>query len=164
MFFCEYRKTGEGRGFPCRFYKSLKVPWFWKKRPDSANLWVKISIQNVVLRVSRRKNSKTFPCDPFFSMFLTKCLLKCPNFSQKLLCPEKFLIARLPLVASIPKRNSPFDKRLSFDKCSFPIDFAFSMSIWCSERTTQPETILFSVDFLVVRVYRYFLFVYMQKI
>ena len=95
MFFCEYCKifknnffystpfrratTGEGRGFPCRFYKSLKVPWFWKKRPDIANLWVKISIQNVVLRVSRRKNSKTFP---FFSRFLTKCLSKCPDFPK----------------------------------------------------------------------------------
>ena len=49
-------------------------------------------------------------------------------------------------------------------KCSFPIDFAFNMSIWCSERTKQPETIVVRVVFLVIRVYRYFLFVYMQKI
>ena len=42
-------------------------------------------------------------------------------------------------------------------KCSF------NMSIRCSERTTQPETIIFSIDFPVVMIYRYFLFVYMQK-
>ena len=48
-------------------------------------------------------------------------------------------------------------------KCSFPIDVAFNMSIRFSERTAQPETIFFGVDFLVVKVYRYFLFVYVQK-
>ena len=41
-------------------------------------------------------------------------------------------------------------------KCSFPIDFAFNMSIRCSERTTQPETIYFSVNFLVVIINLYF--------
>ena len=32
-------------------------------------------------------------------------------------------------------------------KCSFPIYLAFNMSTLCSERTTRPETIFFSVDF-----------------
>ena len=36
-------------------------------------------------------------------------------------------------------------------------------SIWYSECTTQLETIFFSVDFLVVRVYQNFLFTSMQK-
>ena len=35
---------------------------FWKKVPDCACLWFKFSIQYVVLRVSRRKVSKMFPC------------------------------------------------------------------------------------------------------
>ena len=48
-------------------------------------------------------------------------------------------------------------------KCPFPVDLAFNMSIRCSERTTQPETIFFSVDFLVVITDQYFLFVYMQE-
>ena len=34
-------------------------------------------------------------------------------------------------------------------RCSFPIDLAFNVSMRCSECTTQPETIFFSVDFLV---------------
>ena len=48
-------------------------------------------------------------------------------------------------------------------KCPFPVDLAFNMSIRCSDRTTQPETIFFSVDFLVVITDQYFLFVYMQE-
>ena len=48
-------------------------------------------------------------------------------------------------------------------KCSFPIDFAFNMSIRCSKCTPQPEIIFYSVDFLVAIIYRYFLFSYMQK-
>ena len=35
-------------------------------------------------------------------------------------------------------------------KCSFPIHFAFNMSIRCLERTQQPEIILYSMDFLAV--------------
>ena len=34
-------------------------------------------------------------------------------------------------------------------RCSFPIDVAFNMSTRYSERTTQLETICFSVDFFV---------------
>ena len=47
---------------------------------------------------------------------------------------------------------------------SFPIDFAFNMSMRCSERTTLPETIFYSVDFLIVIICRYFLFLYVPKI
>ena len=47
-----------------------------KKGPDCAHLWVKFSIDNVVLRVSRRKSAKIFPCGVLFSyvfheMFIT---------------------------------------------------------------------------------------------
>ena len=65
----------------------------------------------------------------------------------------------------MPKGSSLFDKWLSDEgvKCSFSNDFAFNMSIWCSKRTTQPETRFFSVDFVVIIVYLYFLFDYMQK-
>ena len=53
------------------FENQKKCPDFGKKGPDSVYLCPKFSIQNVVLRVSRRKNSKI--------VFLTKCLSKCPN-------------------------------------------------------------------------------------
>ena len=45
--------------------------------------------------------------------------------------------------------------------CSFLIDFAFIMSIRCSERTPQPQTIFYRVDFLAVIIYLYFLFLFM---
>ena len=42
---------------------------FGKKGPDCVHLWVKFPIQNLVLRVSRRKNSKMFPCGTSFFVF-----------------------------------------------------------------------------------------------
>ena len=38
-----------------------KCPDFWKKGPDGVHLWIKFTIQNVFLTVSRRKISKFFP-------------------------------------------------------------------------------------------------------
>ena len=52
---------------------------FGKKGPDFIRLWVMFPIQNIFLRVSRRKNSKILHCRPFFLVFLTKCLSKCPS-------------------------------------------------------------------------------------
>ena len=63
-------------------FKSKKVPWFWKKCPDCVHPYVKFAIQNAVLKVSKRKNSKIFPCGAFFLDFLRKCLSKCPNFTK----------------------------------------------------------------------------------
>ena len=96
LFFCEYckifknsffyrppfrRATRGGGGSPPPFFKNhKKSPDFGKKGPDSVHPWVEISIQNVVLILSRRKNSKIFPMRGFFLLkFLTKCLSKCPN-------------------------------------------------------------------------------------
>ena len=66
---------------PLPFFENRKkCPNFWKKRhyqTDSVYLWVKF--KNVVLRVSRRKKSKLFPVRPFFILFLTKFLSKCPD-------------------------------------------------------------------------------------
>ena len=70
----------------------LPLPFLIFEKKD--HFCVKFSIQNVVLRVYRRKNSKILPCGAFLSVFLTKCLLKCPN-SLKPPCPEKFLVAHL---------------------------------------------------------------------
>ena len=72
---CFMRATREGLGSrpPLPFFENRKKhPDFGKEGPDSVHLWVKYSIQNVVLRVSRRKNSKIFPAGPFFLVFLTK--------------------------------------------------------------------------------------------
>ena len=80
---------GVGR-HPLPFFENRKH-WsdFGKKGPDCVHLWVKFSIQNVVLKVSRRKKSQIFPCGSFFLLFLTKCLSKCPSFTKPPL-PWKF--------------------------------------------------------------------------
>ena len=49
------------------------------------------SMQNVILRVSRRKNTKTFPSGAFFFM----CFYRTALIPQNLRCPEKILVARL---------------------------------------------------------------------
>ena len=68
--------------------------FFGEKSPNCIHLWVKFSIQNVVLRISRRKNSKMFPCCfPFLCFWRNvywSALVPC-----NLLCPEIFLVARL---------------------------------------------------------------------
>ena len=70
------------------FENRKKCPDFGgKKGPDCIHLWVKITIQNIVLRISRGKNSKMFPCRASFScvfdeMFI--CLSKCPSFTTPL--------------------------------------------------------------------------------
>ena len=51
---------------------------FGKEGPDFVYAWVKFSIQNVVLTVSTRKNSKMFSCGASFScifdeMFIEAC-------------------------------------------------------------------------------------------
>ena len=89
-------QLGEKGGRPTLtlFWKSRKVPWFWKKDPNCVHLWAEFSIQNVVLRSSRKKSSKMFPCSAlftffvFFLCFLTKSLSKYPN-STKLPQPWK---------------------------------------------------------------------------
>ena len=60
----------------------LKLLKIKQKCLDFVHPYVKFTIQNVVLRVSKRKNFKMFPCGVFFLEFLTKCLWKCPNFTK----------------------------------------------------------------------------------
>ena len=71
---------------PCPFFKIEESALiFEKKYPDRVHLWVKSSIQNVVLRVSRRKSAKCSPAGPFFLVLFTKCLSKCPSSTKHLL-------------------------------------------------------------------------------
>ena len=103
VFFCEYCKIfknnffyrppfrrvtrrgagGGGRRFSLSLLKDhKKCSDFGKIDPDSVHLLVKFSIQNVILRVSRRKNSKFSPVEPFFLKLFTNFLSKYPS-SQK---------------------------------------------------------------------------------
>ena len=72
----------KGAGLPCPLLKIEKSAMILeKKAPDCVHLWVKFSIQTVVLRVFRSRNSKIFSCRAFYSG-LMKCLSKCPNFTK----------------------------------------------------------------------------------
>ena len=94
------QRGGGGGGLPCPFLKIKKSALILEKKcPDCVYPQVKFAIQNVVLRVSKRKNFKNFPCGAFFLGFLIKCLSKCPNFT-KLPLPRKFLVARLDIHTS----------------------------------------------------------------
>ena len=106
---------GDGRGIPCPFLKK-KYPDFGKKGPNCVHPWLYSSIPNVVLRVSRTKSSKKFPCRTFFSYVFAEKFIKVP-IPQNLQCSEKFLVpCLLPLFVflsnlftSLPKWSIFFD-------------------------------------------------------
>ena len=86
-----------GEVSPALFENWEKCHDFGKKYRDCVHHWVKFSIQNLVLRVSRRKKSKMFFCGAFFFLCFWWNLYQsalvphqtCPS------CPEKFLVAHL---------------------------------------------------------------------
>ena len=81
---------GEGEVSPALFWKLKKsVLIFGKKGLVSVHLCVEYSIQNVVLRVSRRKIPKFSLRAHFFRVFLAEFLSKYPN-SVKHPLPWKF--------------------------------------------------------------------------
>ena len=51
-------------------------PDFEKKDPDCVQIWVTFSIENIVSRVSRRKNSIMFPCGVLFSCVFSEMFIK----------------------------------------------------------------------------------------
>ena len=69
------------------FWKSKKVPWFWKKGRNCVHFLVESSIPNIFLRASNRKSSK------FFSFFHAGPFFVC--FDESLL---KFLYSTKPLL------------------------------------------------------------------
>ena len=81
-----------GGGHPCTFLKIKKSTDFGKKGPDCVHLWVKFYIQNVVLRVSKKRNSKKFPCGTFFScVFFLQNVYESALVPQNLPYPENYL-------------------------------------------------------------------------
>ena len=76
---------GERGDLPCSFWNRKSCLHFGKKGPDRVYLWIKLSIQNVVLSASRRKISECFPAGTPSFVFLTKCLSKCPSSTNILI-------------------------------------------------------------------------------
>ena len=56
------------------FENQRRFPDFGNKSLDCFNLWIRFSIQNLVLRVSRKKNPKCFPGGSLFLVFFV-CFL-----------------------------------------------------------------------------------------
>ena len=64
---------GEGQAFPAIFWALKKVLLFWERKgPDCVHQWITFFVQNVVLRLIRRENSKMFSCRVFFSYVFGK--------------------------------------------------------------------------------------------
>ena len=69
--------TKDERGAsPALFENQKKCPDFGKKSPDCVCFWLKFPIQNIVLRVSRRKNSNIFLFGTLFSWFFDVIFIK----------------------------------------------------------------------------------------
>ena len=82
-------RGGEGEVSPALFQKLEKSPLICgKKCSDCGHLWVKFSFKMHILRVSRRKNRRFFPCEAFLSCVVGECLSKYPN-SKKTPLPYK---------------------------------------------------------------------------
>ena len=73
------RGWGEGGYFTCPFFKIKKIALILEKKgPNCIHPWIKSSIQNVVLRLSRRKSSRIFPCEAFFSCVFEEWFIEVP--------------------------------------------------------------------------------------
>ena len=73
------------------------LPYPYLKIENCVHLWVRFSIQNVILEVSSRKNSKIFPCGAFFFLCFWWNVYQSAMFPQNLPYHEKFLVTRLHL-------------------------------------------------------------------
>ena len=71
-----YEGGGRLRGvrLPLPFKNQNNCPNFG----DCVHLWVKFSIQNAVLRLSRREKSKILPCGAYFSCVFDKMFIEMP--------------------------------------------------------------------------------------
>ena len=95
---------GKEGGLPCPFVKFEKrALTLAKKGPNSVHLWITYSIQNVVLRVSRRKNFKIFLRGFFFLCFI-QIFCRSALIPQNLPCPKKFLVVLLT-VPCLERKN-----------------------------------------------------------
>ena len=60
------------------FQQEKALDWIREKNHDCVHLWVKFCIQNVVLGVSRRKDSEIFPCRAFYSCVFNEMFIEVP--------------------------------------------------------------------------------------
>ena len=89
VFNLQLKGGGDGGGYHCPYFKMEKSALILGTTyPNFVHTWIKSSIKNVVLGITRRKDPKIFPRGSFFLVFLLKSLSKCRN-STKLHLPWK---------------------------------------------------------------------------
>ena len=102
------------------------------KCPDCAYSWIKFSIQSVILRVSRRRNSDIFPCRDFLSWLFNEIFIEVPLFYETFpflkiswLCAcnsDKFIALRKSCAFISMKTNSKLNVAL-FLKVDYLVSF-----------------------------------------
>ena len=72
-----------GEASPSFFWKLKKGTLILEQKgPDFIQLWVKFSIEAIVLRVSRKKKAKCFPAGLFLLAFIKEIFITVPWFHQ----------------------------------------------------------------------------------
>ena len=113
-YWCLFRHThrhavrGRGKISPAIFENWKKCPDFSKKVPKNVELWVIIPIQNLVIRVSTRRNSKMFPYGSLFLVFLAKSLLKCLSSTKDIQNLVQHLYMQKPGIFGILEYSERF--------------------------------------------------------
>ena len=105
-----------GEVSPALFENKKKCPDCGKRGTDCVHHWVKFSTQNVVLRVSRRKNVKMFSCGDSLFFVLTKCSSKCSSSTTIFIhiqaysesCVQRLHMQK-PVILGILEYSEPFN-------------------------------------------------------
>ena len=88
--------VGEGvREFPALFRKLKEVSWFPKKGSDCDHLWIKLFIENVVLRLYKREKLQNVSLCSLFFLCSWRNVYWIALILQNLPCPEMFLVGCL---------------------------------------------------------------------
>ena len=77
------------------FENRKKCPNFGEKSADCAHSWPKLSTQNVVLRVSRRKNFKNLFLSGLLFLYFRRNIDRSDLIPQNFSCLEIFSVAQL---------------------------------------------------------------------
>ena len=91
-------------------------PNFGKKGPNCVHVCVKFSIQNSILIVSRRKNSKMFPCGTFFSCVFDEMFMEALQFHEA--SPALKVFGCVPALRHYSLYKTLHLKRLCLNNCS----------------------------------------------
>ena len=129
---------------PLFFKNRKKCHGFWKKSPDNVQLWVKFSIQNVVLRISTKKTPKCFPAGPLFLVFLTKFLSNCLILTNFCLCTRTQVLFFLAKHSILNVWQS--SEYVCLDNCSVIVQRSYA--IYCIRHIKNSgifNTLLFQV-------------------